>query len=199
MKTIWPDGRITEGPPSGGSNSVSKSAARPASRKAAPAAPRSAAERQARIERIERELDRLERTPLDQDKLVRQLKADLARNGITDAVLAKEEARRREDQATALEDQARDWRERSRVIGLDRGVREYMLAKAAQAEEQAAELRAGVEPETNLAKVLQLDSEAGRMERLAKSTGDLELSTYYAERGKELRSQAAVSRGARDG
>jgi hypothetical protein len=62
------------------------------------------------------------------------------------------------EQATkidALERQAQDWRARAAegcVAGLDPDTREHLVLKAGQAEEQAAQLRAGAKPKADPAR-----------------------------------------------
>jgi hypothetical protein len=46
-------------------------------------------------------------------QIVRRVKAELAKSGITDATVAKAEARERAEKIAALEKQARDWRQKA--------------------------------------------------------------------------------------
>jgi hypothetical protein len=134
-----------------------------------------------------------------QEEIVRRVRAELAKQGATDATVAKAEARERASKIETLEKQARDWRERAaegRVTGLDAGIREYLISKAQDAEGQAAMLKSGAKrPKADLARAAKLDAEADSYDRQAADASDSGLRNYYRMRARDLREAAAIARG----
>lgn len=141
------------------------------------------------------------RTPdgvLSQADIVRRVKAELAKQGVTDATVAKTEADERASKIEALEKAANDWRERAaegRITGLDPGIREYLLSKAMDAEGQAAMLKSGAKPKADHARAAKLDAEADSYDRQAADAADSDLRRYYRMRARDCREASAIARG----
>lgn len=107
------------------------------------------------------------------------------------ADLAGEAAALREERAAALEDQARSWRERAkagRVTGLDPGVREHLLIKAAEAEQAAEELRGNPTSANH-------EAAAEEYRQRALKADSAEQRRYFYAKQREYLARAALARG----
>jgi hypothetical protein len=137
------------------------------------------------------------RTPAglpSQAELVRRVKDELAKSGITDAVLAKEAARKRADDIGALKKQAADWRQRAldgRVTGLDSGIREHLLLKAADAEKAAQRLRGGDEDNPT---ARNHEAAAEEYRQRARDAVTAEARRYLYDKAREFDARASLAR-----
>lgn len=136
-----------------------------------------------------------------QAEIVERVKAELAKSGVTNATVAKAEARERADKIEALEKQAADWRQRAldgRISGLDREIREHLVFKAVQAEAEAERLRrGGTVSAADEAKAALHEAQAAEFDRKAANATDNGVRAYYRDKSREARTLAALARGER--